>query len=90
VNYCWTNSSSHQQLGFAHQGNTVPNYWYTLGQNRYHRFKFRKDVLVKQGYDPNKTEREIMADLGYHVIWDCGHSKWVWTNKKAELLKLRF
>jgi len=86
ISYCdlrWNTGNLYQQLGFAHQGNTVPNYWYTIGQNRYHRFKFRKDVLVKQGHDASKTEREIMADLGYHVIWDCGHGKWIW-NKKAE------
>ena len=57
---------------------TPPNYWYLkVGEynQRFHRFNYRKDVLVKQGNDINKTEFEIMRDLGYDRIWDCGTLK---------------
>jgi hypothetical protein len=36
---------------------------------------FRKDVLVKEGYDKNMTEWEIMKLKGYDRIWDCGSLK---------------
>lgn len=31
------------------------------------------------GYDPNKSEREIMyEDVGSYRIWSCGNKKWVY------------
>lgn len=35
---------------------------------------------MKEGFDPNKTEREIMFERGFNRIWDCGNKKWVWLN----------
>ena len=58
---------------------TPPNYWYIKkGQylHRSHRFTFRKDVLVSEGYDYKKTEWEIMQIKGYDRIWDCGNLKY--------------
>jgi hypothetical protein len=64
--------------GFNYIGLTPPNYWYLkIGEynNRYHRYNFRKDVLVKEGFDPTLTEFEIMRLKGYDRIWDCGNMK---------------
>lgn len=64
--------------GFNFVGISPPNYWYVnVGSflNRYHRFQFRKDVLVKAGYSADKTEWEIMQEKGYDRIWDCGNMK---------------
>lgn len=36
-------------------------------------YNFRKDILVKHGYDVNKTESEIMAERKYLKIYDCGN-----------------
>jgi hypothetical protein len=61
--------------GFTHIKNTSPNYWYINTNNflnRYHRFSFRKDKLVKEGYPIHKTEWEIMVEKKYDRIWDCG------------------
>lgn len=69
--------------GFKFIGKTPPNYWYIKNDkysNRYHRFVFRKDVLVKEGYDKNLTEWEIMKIKGYDRIWDCGSLKFEYTN----------
>jgi hypothetical protein len=60
---------------FTFMNNTPPNYWYVNSKNflnRYHRFTYRKDVLVKEGFDKNKTEWEIMREKGFDRIWDCG------------------
>ena len=59
-------------------GLTPPNYWYLDVKkftNRFHRFSFRKDVLVKEGFSKKKTEWEIMQERGYDRIWDCGSMK---------------
>ena len=64
--------------GFNFVKQTPPNYWYVKisdFKKRYHRFNFRKDILVKNGYDKNKTEFEIMLEIGYDKIWDCGSIK---------------
>ncbi|MFW6219888.1 MAG: hypothetical protein ACOC33_03530, partial [bacterium] len=59
---------------------TEPNYWYfkinDSTRSRHHRFKFRKSILVEEGYDPNKTEKEIMNERGYLRIYDCGSIKY--------------
>jgi hypothetical protein len=66
-------STIYNKLGFKLKHITVPNYWYNYSYQRYHRYNFRKDKLIKDGFDPNKTEREIMLERGYTKIWDCGN-----------------
>jgi hypothetical protein len=64
--------------GFTFINLTPPNYWYLDTRrfgNRYHRFGFRKDLLVKEGFSKEKTEWEIMQERGYDRIWDCGSMK---------------
>jgi hypothetical protein len=41
-----------------------------------HRFNYRKDKLVKDGYDKSKTEVQIMNERGFYRIFDCGSKKW--------------
>jgi hypothetical protein len=67
------NSTIYNKLGFKLKNISKPNYWYVKGVNKYHRYNFRKDKLIKDGFDPNKTEREIMIERGYNKIWDCGN-----------------
>ena len=68
----------YEKLGFIKKSQSVPNYWYVINNLRYYRFNFRKSVLVKQGYDKNKTEREIMFDRKIYRIYDCGNIRWEW------------
>ena len=67
----------YSKLGFDFVGETQPNYYYFKGLERHHRFKFRKDVLVKEGYDSSKTEKQIMIERGYYRIYDCGNLKYI-------------
>lgn len=80
INYSKT---VYHKNGFKFIGKTPPNYWYIKNDkysNRYHRFGFRKDVLIKDGYDENLTEWEIMKIKGYDRIWDCGSLKFEFIN----------
>lgn len=64
--------------GFSFLHITPPNYWYIDKKNylhRYHRYNFRKDVLIKEGFSKEKTEWEIMKEKNYDRIWDCGSMK---------------
>jgi very-short-patch-repair endonuclease len=77
ISYCdlrWGTGTVYEKLGFELMRVTEPNYWYTRdGLNREHRFKYTKQNLIKLGFDPNQTELDIMSQLGYYKIWDCGH-----------------
>ena len=66
------------KLGFKFMNETVPNYYYVIDNIRNYRFNFRKDILVKKGYDKNKTEKEIMYELGYYRIYDSGNLKFIY------------
>lgn len=63
-------------LGFTQKQQSPPNYWYIIGSKRFHRFNFRKDILVKEGYDNKKTEKEIMYERKIFRIYDCGNIRW--------------
>ena len=43
---------------------------------RKHRFGFTKQALIKKGYDPNKTEHEIMLERKIYRIYDSGNLKY--------------
>jgi hypothetical protein len=76
----WTPLSDnfYSRNGFEFIGPTVPNYWYIIDKKRKNRFSFRKSELVKQGFDPELSEREIMSSRGILRIYDCGQYKYLW------------
>lgn len=75
-NNSWNTGNLYKNLGFKEIGLTDPNYYWAKGNVRFNRFNFRKDKLVKEGYDRNKTEWQIMEERGYFRIWDLGNLKW--------------
>lgn len=68
----WSNGNLYFQLGFKHIRDSVPNYFYIVGKHRENRFKYRKSELIKQGFDPSKSEHEIMLERKIYRIYDCG------------------
>lgn len=75
------------QLGFEFDGYTKPDYKYYNSKvdkyKRFHKFGFRKKTLLKKYPDkllPEMTETEMVKELGYDRIWDCGLIKYVWRN----------
>jgi len=76
----WSSGDLYEKLGFKLIHKTKPNYYYVIGQKRYHRFNFRKDKLIKEGADPNKTEHEIMLEKGIYRIYDSGNLKYSFIN----------
>jgi len=69
-------------LGFTFIGKTQPNYYYIIDGIRHHRFNFRKDILIKKGFDPTKTEHEIMLERKIFRIYDSGNLKFIFNNVK--------
>lgn len=72
----------YKQLGFYLEKDNLPGYKYYNPYNKimYHRFKFAKHNLIKEGFSSLKTEKEIMDERGFLRIWDCGTRTWVIDN----------
>lgn len=71
----YSNGKLYSNLGFDLISKTDPNYWWVKGGIRNYRYSFRKDILVKRGYDKNLSESDIMKSIGYYKLWDCGNLK---------------
>jgi len=74
----WATGKLYEILGFENTHDSRPNYFYVDNLTRENRFKYRKSELVKEGYDKNKTEHEIMLERGIFRIYDCGTKVWKW------------
>lgn len=81
----WSSGNLYEKLNFTFIRKTSPNYFYIVDNKRFHRFMFRKDKLIREGFNPNKTEFEIMNERGIHKIYDSGHLKYEYKN--TDLLK---
>lgn len=81
----WGQGTYLRNLGFNRFEDTPPNYWYFSLKNaeydRYHRFHFNKQALIKKYPDlisDHSTEYSIARSAGFERIWDCGNAKWIW------------
>jgi hypothetical protein len=72
----------YEKIGFKKISQSKPNYWYVRNDIRFHRFNYRKSILVKEGFDKNKTEKQIMNDRGIYRIYDCGNIRWEYSQIK--------
>ena len=66
----------YNKIGFEFLHCTKPNYYYIEDHKRYHRYNYRKDILVKLGYPKELTEKQIMMDRKIYRIYDCGQYKY--------------
>jgi len=71
----WSQGDLYKTLGFKFISKTQPNYYYIIEGLRHHRFNFRKDKLIKEGYDAKKTEHEIMLERKIYRIYNSGNLK---------------
>ena len=77
ISYCdlrWSDGNLYETLGFLFSHKSKPNYFYVDENKRIreNRFKYRKDKLITDGFDKEKSEHEIMLDRGIYRIYDCG------------------
>lgn len=72
-----SNGDMYNKMGFQFESESFGNYFWYKDMSRFHRFNFRKDKLVKMGFDSDKTEVQIMHEQKYYRIWDYGQKKWV-------------
>jgi len=67
-------------LGFNYVHRSKPNYYWVVDGIRRHRFNYNKKKLIKEGFDENMTEVEIMHERGYYRIWGCGQDKYIFNS----------
>jgi len=70
--------SLYKTLNFEYSHRSKPNYFWVVDGVRKHRFNYNKKKLIKEGFDSNKTEIEIMHSQGYYRIWGCGQDKYIY------------
>ena len=59
---------------------TPPNYVWVRGNEVLSRYQTQKSKLIEHGLDKyGETELEIMENLGYDKIYDCGNLRLIWT-----------
>ena len=75
-----SNGKLYEILGFIYLHTSKPNYYYVIDDIRHHRFNFRKDILIKEGYDANKTEHQIMLERKIYRIYNSGNLKYIFKN----------
>lgn len=68
----WSNGDLYYKLGFQLSHKTKPNYYYIVNKERQNRYNFRKDKLIKEGYDPSLSEHKIMLNRKIYRIYDSG------------------
>lgn len=76
----------YKNLGFEYVYKTGANYYYIVDSLKKNRFNFRKDVLIKEGFDPELTEYQIMIDRGYYRIYDSGSLKYEWYGDMNDMI----
>ena len=72
----WSNGFLYEKLGFTAKYEIPPDYFYIKDGKRRHKSSFKKKILVKEGFDSNKSEHEIMFGRGLYRIYDCGKIKY--------------
>lgn len=82
----WTinpDNNLYTKLGFVLERKCPPDYRYynerVARYKRFHKMAFSKTSLHKKyGFPMTMTETEMVKELGYDRIWDCGLFKYVW------------
>ena len=77
----YSNGNLYKKLGFNLSHISKPNYYYVIDNNKFHRFNYRKDILIKHGFDSNKTEHEIMLERKIYRIYNSGNLVFIYNNK---------
>lgn len=73
----WENSILYEKSGFKLIQKISPDYYYIIDKyHRSHHFNYRKNELVREGADSNKTVHEIMLEKGQYRIYDSGSLKY--------------
>lgn len=76
----WSEGDVYKQAGFKLDATLPPDYQYTRGAERIHKFNFRHKHLSRrlgESYDPTRSETENTKQAKWFKIYDCGKQRWI-------------
>jgi len=76
VDRSWSQGDLYEKLGFKLVHTTKPIYYYVINGVRQYKINYNKNKLIKDEYDLNKSEHEIMLERGMFKIYDSGLLKY--------------
>jgi len=88
ISYCdlrYGTGALYKATGFELDGITDPDYWWVpdgkivrVPRYQTQKHKMPSHPVLKDFYDPTKTEVEICHAAGWYRIYGVGHQRWVW------------
>lgn len=72
----YSDGNLYEKLGFVLEGTSKPNYCYVKGTQKLNRYacqKHKLPALLGDGFNPEWSESENMAQNGWNRIYDCGN-----------------
>ena len=81
----YSNGNLYEKLGFTRDHVSKPNYWWFKNKSKLSRYECQKHLLPKvlgDGFSPDLSESENMANNGYRRIYDCGNIVYVYGDMK--------
>lgn len=82
ADYRFSTGNVYKSLGFEQLKTTKPNYFYTdkRATKLWSRQSFQKHKLAKKlaTFDPTKSEIENCLINDLRILYDAGHTKWLW------------
>ena len=91
ANRDWTNNidnNLYTKLNFKFNTYTDINYYWSNNHTRLSRISTQKHKLIKQGFDSDKTENEIMYERGFVKIYNTGNIVYIWKNNNLNDKKM--
>ena len=78
----FSKGNMYEKLGFTLIGISQPNYWWIKDNkvlSRYQTQKHNLNNILKDKFDPNKSEFLNMSSNGYYQLFDCGNLIYILT-----------
>lgn len=74
--WCKLKDSGYDKVGFKNLGSKFIDYYWCVDGFRRNRSNYMKSKLIKQGFNPDMSESEIMHDRGYYKVYGSGNIKY--------------
>lgn len=77
---CWSNGKLYERLGFTHDHDTLPGYFYSKNNVKYSRYmcqKHKLPELLGEKFNPELSESDNMKVNQYNKVYDCGHKVYI-------------
>lgn len=76
----FSNGDLYRQTGWVVDGEVLPDYCYTINNERYHKSSYSKNRIKNNPnltFEDNKTEKELAKLNGLFRIWDAGKVRFI-------------